>query len=83
MTPAAGPIAAGSRRPASRTYAIGAGTSAIVQVFGRRDDDTIHALLQPASKKRQSTKSREVGHAAHLRLSRRGANSTYLIMPRC
>src|SRR5260221_11619780 len=33
-----------------------------VQVFGRRDDDTIHALLRPASKKRQSTKSREVGH---------------------
>jgi hypothetical protein len=27
----------------------------------RRDDDTIHALLRPASKKRQSTKSREVG----------------------
>jgi hypothetical protein len=37
-------------------------TSASVQVFGRRDDDTIHALLRPASKKRQSTKSREVGH---------------------
>ena len=36
--------------------------SAPVQVFGRRDDDTIHALLRPASKKRQSTKSREVGH---------------------
>src|SRR5216684_10051 len=31
-----------------------------VQVFGRRDADTIHALLQPASKKRQGTKSREV-----------------------
>src|ERR1700692_1693525 len=37
-------------------------TSDIVQVFGRRDDDTIHALLRSASKKRQSTKSREVGH---------------------
>ena len=36
--------------------------SVSVQVFGRRDDDTIHALLRPASKKRQSTKSREVGH---------------------
>src|SRR6266852_1820796 len=32
----------------------------VVQVFGRRDADTIHALLQPASKKRQGTKSREV-----------------------
>src|SRR6266849_3780841 len=31
-----------------------------VQVFGRRDADTIHALLQPASKKRQGTKSRDV-----------------------
>jgi hypothetical protein len=30
--------------------------SVVVQVFGR------HALLRPASKKRQSTKSREVGH---------------------
>ena len=28
----------------------------------RRDNDTIHALLRPASKKHQSTKSREVGH---------------------
>ncbi len=27
-------------------------TSVPVQVFGRRDADTIHALLQPASKKR-------------------------------
>jgi len=35
-----------------------AGTSGFVQVFGRRDADTIHALLQPASKKRQGTKSR-------------------------
>ncbi len=34
--------------------------SAVVQVFGRRDADTIHALLQPASKKRQGTKSRDV-----------------------
>jgi hypothetical protein len=31
-----------------------------VQVFGRRDDYTISALLRPASKKRQGTKSREV-----------------------
>src|SRR5712691_4594238 len=34
--------------------------SGCVQVFGRRDADTIRALLQPASKKRQGTKSREV-----------------------
>jgi len=34
--------------------------SGIVQVFGRRDDETIHALGWPASKKRQGTKSREV-----------------------
>ncbi len=34
--------------------------SVVAQVFGRRDADTIHALLQPASKKRQGTKSREV-----------------------
>ena len=33
--------------------------SGIVQVFGRRDDATIHALWWPASKKRQGTKSRE------------------------
>jgi hypothetical protein len=34
--------------------------SATVQVFGRRDEETIHALWRPASKKRQGTKSREV-----------------------
>jgi len=34
--------------------------SASVQVFGRRNADTIHALLRPASKKRQGTKSRDV-----------------------
>ena len=32
--------------------------SASVQVFGRRDDETDHALKRPATKKRQSTKSR-------------------------
>ena len=31
-----------------------------VQVFGRREDETIHALRRPASEKRQGTKSREV-----------------------
>ena len=36
-------------------------TAAIVQVFGRRDDETDHALKRPASKKRQGTKSRAVG----------------------
>ena len=34
--------------------------AAPVQVFGRRDADTIHALFRPASKKRQGTKSRDV-----------------------
>jgi hypothetical protein len=32
-----------------------------VQVFGRRDDEAIHALMRPATEKRQGTKSREVG----------------------
>jgi hypothetical protein len=32
--------------------------SGYVQVFGRRDDETIHALRRPASEKRQGTKSR-------------------------
>ena len=36
--------------------------SACVQVFGRRHDEPFHALRRPASKKRQGTKSREVGH---------------------
>jgi hypothetical protein len=36
--------------------------SPIVQVFGRRHNDPFHALWRPASKKRQGTKSREVGH---------------------
>jgi hypothetical protein len=38
------------------------GESGCVQVFGRRHDDPFHALWRPASKKRQGTKSREVGH---------------------
>jgi hypothetical protein len=29
-----------------------------VQVFGRRDDEPIHALRRPVSEKRQGTKSR-------------------------
>jgi hypothetical protein len=36
--------------------------SEFVQVFGRRNAKTIHALRQPASEKRQGTKSRGVGH---------------------
>jgi hypothetical protein len=36
--------------------------SLVVQVFGCRHDDAIHALRRPASEKRQGTKSREVGH---------------------
>jgi hypothetical protein len=36
--------------------------TANVQVFGRRDCETIGALLRPATEKRQGTKSREVGH---------------------
>jgi hypothetical protein len=34
--------------------------SASVQVFGRRDDGAIHALMRPATEKRQGTKSRWV-----------------------
>ena len=34
--------------------------TAVVQVFGCRHDDAIHALRRPASEKRQGTKSREV-----------------------
>jgi hypothetical protein len=36
-------------------------SSALVQVFGRRNDETDHALKRPATKKRQGTKSRAVG----------------------
>jgi len=36
--------------------------SGCVQVFGRRHDEPFHALWRPASKKRQGTKSWEVGH---------------------
>src|ERR1700741_2389164 len=35
--------------------------SAIVQVFGRRHDVAIRALMRPATEKRRGTKSREVG----------------------
>lgn len=36
--------------------------SPVVQVFGCRHDEAIHALRRPASEKRQGTKSREVGY---------------------
>ena len=35
-------------------------TSAIVQVFGRRHVVAIHAVMWPATEKRQGTKSREM-----------------------
>jgi hypothetical protein len=35
--------------------------SPVVQVFGRRHEEAIHALRRPASEKRQCTKSRECG----------------------
>jgi hypothetical protein len=67
------------------------GTSAHVQVFGRRDDYTIKALLRPASEKRQGTKSREVGGAVQrtlwgfgrgVRLEEIGTQrSTQLLLP--
>ncbi len=34
----------------------------LCKVFGHRHDEPFHALWRPASKKRQGTKSREVGH---------------------
>src|ERR1700730_13991905 len=37
-------------------------TSVVVQVFGCRDAETIAALGEPASEKRQGKKSRGVGH---------------------
>ena len=46
----------------SRSYGGRTMMSPVVQVFGRRHDEPFHALWRPASKKRQGTKSREVGH---------------------
>src|ERR1700694_6247641 len=42
------------------TMALLCSTSGNVQVFGRRDDETLPALRRPASEKRQGTKSRWV-----------------------
>ena len=39
-------------------------TAGIVQVFSRRDDETLRALGSTAAEKRQGTKSREVGAEA-------------------
>ena len=39
-------------------------TAGIVQVFGRRHDEAIHALMRPAFEKRQGRKSRDVGHCS-------------------
>jgi hypothetical protein len=50
-----------SRIARARTFAA-VHESGSVQVFGRRDCETIRTLLQPATEKRQGTKSREVGH---------------------
>src|SRR3979411_1359668 len=36
--------------------------SVVVQVFGRRHDETSHPRCRPGSKKREGTKSREVWH---------------------
>jgi hypothetical protein len=36
--------------------------SEFLQVFGRRHDEPFRALRRPASKKREGTKSREVGY---------------------
>ena len=44
-----------------KRHLLGGAISGFVQVFGRRDDETDHALKRPASKKRQGTKSRAVG----------------------
>jgi hypothetical protein len=37
-------------------------TAAHVQVFGRRHDEAIDALMRPATEKRQGTKSRSEVH---------------------
>src|SRR5260370_8940076 len=49
-------------RAGTRCAALKWRISGYVQVFGRRHDDPFHVLWRPASKKRQGTKSREVGH---------------------
>ena len=55
--PVAGPTGKGQQRVGMIRHR----PSAPVQVFGRRHDERRLALSRPASKKRQGTKSREVG----------------------
>jgi hypothetical protein len=52
--------------------------AASVQVFGRWNAKTIHALRRPASEKRQGTKSRGVGHRGYAHLADRKAFAAYL-----
>ena len=47
-------------RPGARQHPLPDARIFGAQVFGRRDDETIHALWRPASEKRQGTKSRWV-----------------------
>jgi hypothetical protein len=49
------------RSPTFRTCRSNRHISVVVQVFGRRHEEAIHALRRPASEKRQCTKSRECG----------------------
>ena len=51
-------IAYAKANPGRLSYA----SSGNVQVFGRRNCGTIHALWRPAAEKRQGRKSRDVGH---------------------
>ena len=62
--PAIAVLSTGCRPLGSCSRAAGwsAATSCVVQFFGRRHEEAIHALRRPASEKRQCTKSREVGH---------------------
>jgi hypothetical protein len=57
-------IFAEGRAGSNHAVLIAGGMSAPVQVFGRRQDEAVHALMRPAFEKRQGTKSREVGHPA-------------------
>jgi hypothetical protein len=60
----AGIICLGLQKPAAETsHILGQGRkSPVVLVFGRRQRGPVRTLNWPASKKRQGTKSREVGH---------------------
>ena len=63
---------------------IGERMSASVQVFGRRDDETLPALRRPASEKRQGTKSRWVtGRGCRGRYGDFAASLGLLRLERC